>query len=76
MILEVKAERESRRERYEVLLAGLPTSAVYNTLRTKKSDHVWQPHDFVKERPREMTVEEATLAMRAWASDHNKRHQA
>lgn len=74
MLLDEITERESRQWRAYALLAGLPTSAVYNTLRQKPSDHVWQPRDFVKEPVHEMTAHEATVAMRVWMSEVKARN--
>lgn len=60
------------RRRHEALLAGLPTSAIYNVHR-KRGQRAYRPHDFVKTERRHMTVEEAETFLERWAAEHNRR---
>lgn len=76
MLLDEAWERERRQGYARATEAALITSAIYNTLRSKPTDKVWQPKDFLKEPVREMTAEEATVAMRAWMSQVNRGFKA
>lgn len=76
MVLDAIWERESRLARARANEAGLITSAIYNTLRTKPTDKVWQPKDFVKAPKSELTPGEATMAMRAWMVQVNRGFEA
>lgn len=60
-------ERREAEAKQDVLCAGIVASAIYNTNRTKKSDPVVRPQDFLREEPNRMTPKEALRFMKAWA---------
>lgn len=72
--MEKLAEREERWRKAIQLAAGTVASSVFNAQRTKRSQKVWQPKDFLPEPVRPMS--ELHTAMRAWAEGMNRRHEA
>jgi hypothetical protein len=59
-------------ERNATLRAGLIASEVRNTMRTKRTDRVWGPRDFLKEKTTVLGPEHLAGAMDAFMRTHNR----
>ncbi|MFW6202559.1 MAG: phage tail assembly protein T [Gemmatimonadota bacterium] len=75
-LLDALREREERRDRAAWRRAALICAQIFNAHRTKPSDRVWTPDDFISEPVRELTPEQMESMLDAMLRPSRKRHEA
>lgn len=74
-LLAAKAKRQEQEDKFAMGRAGLVAATIMNSKRTKKTDRVWTPADFLAAPDPVRVIEPAGLAqaLGAWAATHNRK---